>query len=341
MSRQHEPYPQPEGERRKTMTSATPATAAPPVTVDPPPIRRRRTRTPWRQYKRQDWAGAGFVAPFLLVFCFSIVAPLVYAIYLSFFQDKLIGGNVFTGFANYTKVITDPLLHIGLGRVLLFLAVQVPIMIGIALFAALAIDSGRLRFKGGFRIALFLPYAIPSVVAALMWGYIYGKSFGLIGQVFDFFGAAAPDLLSSSWVLVSIGNIVTWSFMGYNMLILFSALRVVPTELYEAADIDGAGAIRTAWSIKLPALRPALLLTVIFSIIGSFQLFNEPNVLKALAPTTIQTYFTPNMYAYNLAFNAQQYNYAAAVAIIVGLITVIVAFVAQLIGNRSDHGGAK
>ena len=214
-----------------------------------------------------------------------------------------------------------------------------PIMIGIALFAALAIDSGRLRGASGFRIALFLPYAVPSVVAALMWGYIYGKDFGLVGQVFEFFGSTAPDLLSGSWVLASIGNIVTWSFVGYNMLILYSALRVIPTELYEAAEIDGAGAMRTAWSIKLPALRPALLLTVTFSIIGSFQLFNEPNVLKSLAPTVLTTYYTPNMYAYNLAFNGQQYNYSAAVAILVGLVTVLVAYGAQRVGNRADKAG--
>lgn len=316
------------------MTSATEhlATAPPKQTGTARPPRLTR-------YKRQDWAGAGFVAPFLAVFFFSIVAPLCYAIYLSFFQDRLIGGNFFSGVANYTKAITDPLLHIGLGRVLLFLAVQMPIMIGIALFAALAIDSGRLRASGGFRIALFLPYAVPSVVAALMWGYIYGKDFGLVGQVFDIFGATPPDLLSSSWVLVSIGNIVTWSFVGYNMLILYSALRVIPTELYEAAEIDGAGAMRTAWSIKLPALRPALLLTVTFSIIGSFQLFNEPNVLQALAPTVLTTYYTPNMYAYNLAFNGQQYNYAAAVAILVGLVTVLVAYGAQRVGNRTGKAG--
>lgn len=323
------------------MTSPTQHTLADPggPTTADHPVPRRSGR--WSRYTRQDWAGAGFVAPFLVVFVFSIVAPLLYAVYLSLFQDRLIGGSFFSGLENYTRALTDPLLRAGLGRVLLFLAVQVPIMIGVALFAALAIDSGRLRAKNGFRIALFLPYAVPSVVAALMWGYIYGDEFGLVGQVFDFFGGTAPDLLAGSWVLASIGNIVTWSFMGYNMLILYSALRVIPTELYEAAEIDGAGAMRTAWSIKIPALRPALLLTVIFSIIGSFQLFNEPNVLKSLAPTEITTYYTPNMYAYNLAFNGQQYNYAAAVAIIVGFITVLVAYAAQRVSNRTEAGGSK
>ena len=303
------------------------------VTTSAPPRKTRRAKAP---PERREWTGLAFVLPFLAVFVFAIVAPLFYAVYLSFFQDRLVGGSFFAGFANYAQALTDPLLHVGLGRVLLFFAVQVPIMLGLGLFAALAIDSGRLRSMGAFRITLFLPYAVPSVVAALMWGYMYGNEFGLIRQIGDAIGVATPDLLSASWVLVAIGNIVTWSFVGYNMLILYSSLRSIPTELYEAAEIDGAGAIRTAFSIKLPALRPALLLTTIFSVIGSFQLFNEPNVLRALAPTTISSYFTPNMYAYNLAFNGQQYNYSAAVAIIVGAVTVVVAALAQRLSRAGE-----
>ena len=109
------------------------------------------------------------------------------------------------------------------------------------------------------RIGLFLPYAVPAVVAALMWGYIYGGQFGLAGQVFGFFGVPAARLPRAEPDAASIGNIVTWSFVGYNMLIFYASLRAIPTELYEAAAIDGAREWRKAWSIKLPALRPALI----------------------------------------------------------------------------------
>ena len=119
-------------------------------------------------------------------------------------------------------------------------------------------------------------------------------------------------------MLASIGNIVTWEFVGYNMLIFYAALRVIPTELYEAASLDGAGPFRTVWNIKIPAIRGAIVISAIFSVIGSFQLFNEPNILKTLAPNSISTYFTPNMYAYNLSFSGQQFNYSAAIAIIMG-----------------------
>lgn len=278
-----------------------------------------------------------FLTPFLLVFAISIALPLLYALGISLFKRQLIGGTSFVGFDNYARALTDPLLLEGLGRVLLFLAIQVPIMLLIAMLAALAIDSGRLAGSPVVRIGLFLPYAIPAVVAALMWGYIFGGQFGLAGQVFGFLGLNAPDFLGPQLMLASIGNIVTWSFVGYNMLIFYAALRTVPTEVYEAAAIDGAGEFRKAWSIKVPALRPALALTVIFSIIGSLQLFNEPSILQALRPSVITTSYTPNLYAYSLAFTGGQTNYAAAVAVIVGGLTATIAYVVQLGMARRDR----
>jgi multiple sugar transport system permease protein len=281
--------------------------------------------------------GYVFFAPFFLVFVFTIVAPLLYSVYLSLYQNRMVGGNVFVGLANYTQAFGDHLFRAGLLRVALFLLVQVPIMLGLALFTALAIDSGRLRWSGVFRIGLFVPYAVPAVVAALMWGYMYGPHFGLLHSIGNSLGTQLPNLLGKSWILASIGNVVTWEFTGYNMLILYAALRAIPDELYEAAEMDGAGAIRTAWSIKIPALRQALLLTVIFSIIGSFQLFNEPNIMQFLAPGSISTYYTPNMYAFNLAFNGQQTSYAAAIAVVLGGVTAVIAYVVQLRANRSER----
>jgi multiple sugar transport system permease protein len=118
------------------------------------------------------------------------------------------------------------------------------------------------------------------------------------------------------------------------MLIIYSALRVVSPSLYEAAEIDGAGQLRIIWAIKLPALRGALVIATIFSIIGSFQLFNEPSILKTVAPNAITTYFTPNVYAYSLSFEGQQYNYSATVAIVMGVITMVIAYAVQLRGMR-------
>jgi multiple sugar transport system permease protein len=286
--------------------------------------------------KRRSWAGWKFVGPFMAVFALVFLAPIGYSIYLSLYRNRLIGGNSFVGIENYTQAIQDPQFWSGTGRVAIFLVVQVPIMLFLALLVALAIDSGRLYGKAFFRIAIFLPYAVPAVVATFMWGFMYSNQFGLVGNINDAFGITLPEPLSANLALASIGNIVTWEFVGYNMLIFYSALRVVPASLYESAEIDGAGAFRIITAIKLPAIRGALVIATIFSVIGSFQLFNEPAIMRPLARNVLTSDYTPNMYAYSLSFAGQQYNYAATVAIIMGVITMVIAYVVQLRGTREN-----
>ena len=311
------------------MTTTSPA--APAAVIAPPPPRRTRLRA------RSEWKGLAFVAPFLVVFLLVFIAPVAYSVYLSLFREQLVGGNAFVGLENYAALFGDAQFWEGFARVVLFLLIQVPIMLGLALVAALAIDSARLHASGFFRIVIFLPYAVPAVVAVLMWGFIYGDDFGLAANVNDWLGSEVVTPFARNWILVSIGNIVTWEFVGYNMLIFYSALRTIPTDLYEAAELDGAGPMRVVTGIKLPALRGAIVIATIFSIIGSFQLFNEPNILRTLAPNIITTFFTPNMYAYNLSFSGQQYNYSATVAIVMGVITAVIAYVVQLRGSRKEE----
>jgi multiple sugar transport system permease protein len=311
------------------MTTTSPP--GPAAVVSIPPRRQTRVRG------RSEWKGLAFVAPFLVVFLLVFIAPVAYSVYLSLFREQLIGGNAFVGFENYVELFGDAQFWEGFGRVTLFLLIQVPIMLGLALVAALAIDSARLHASGFFRIVVFLPYAVPAVVAVLMWGFIYGDNFGLAANINDWLGSEVITPFARNWILVSIGNIVTWEFVGYNMLIFYSALRVIPTDLYEAAELDGAGPMRVITGIKLPALRGAIVIATIFSIIGSFQLFNEPNILRTLAPNIITTYFTPNMYAYNLSFAGQQYNASATVAIVMGVITAVIAYVVQLRGSRKEE----
>ncbi len=287
-----------------------------------------------REASRRAAVGYLFVAPFLVVFVAMLVVPLVYAGYLSLFREQLIGGTSFAGLDNYTRAFGDERLWQGVARVGMFFLIQVPIMLGLALAFALALDSGVLWLSRLFRLGFFVPYAVPGVVATLMWGYLYGPEFGPIAQLFEKLSLDPPNLLGSDLMLGSIANVVFWEFTGYNMILLYAALRAIPTELYEAAAVDGAGPWRTAWSVKIPALRPALLLALIFSVIGSFQLFNEPQLLQRLAPNVIDSAYTPNLYAYSLAFTSQDLNYAAAVSFLLGLVIVAVSYTVQLAANR-------
>ena len=251
---------------------------------------------------RADWRGWKFMWPFALVFVFVFVIPILYAIYISFFQKQMIGGTKFVGISNYIRLFHDQQFWSSVGRVALFTCVQVPIMLFLSAAMALALDSMKLHGAKFFRISTFLPYAVPAVVSTLVWGFMYGAKYGL-----------------------------TWEFTGYNMLIFYSSLSTIPHSLYEAASIDGASEWQIVKSIKLPELKGSLAITVIFSIIGSFQLFNEPSILQNMVPgNSITTYYTPNMYAYNLSFAGNQSNYAAALAITMAVITMAIAYAVQL-----------
>jgi len=304
--------------------------------VDTAPAPPRHART--TAAKRRQYAAAyTLVLPFFVIFLAMVILPLFYAGYLSFFKTQLIGGSSFAGFDNYARAVTDPLFLTAIGRMGIFLVVQVPIMLALALFFALALDSGMMKLAKFSRLAIFVPYAVPGVVATLMWGYLYGPDFGPFAQISEALGLPPPPFLTQTGMLFSIMNIVNWEFIGYNMIIIYAALRSIPSELYEAARVDGASEPRIAWSIKIPAVRAALLLTVIFSVIGTFQLFNEPQLMRTLAPTVIGTAYTPNLYAYNISFVNQDANYAAALAFLLGIVIMIVSYIVQLSAQRRER----
>lgn len=277
-----------------------------------------------------------FIAPFLTVFLLFLLWPLANAFTSSLFTERIIGGTVFSGGANYRRVATDPLFWSGVRRVILFGLVQITVMIALAATFAIVIDRMTSRIREVFRLGIFLPFAVPSAVAALMWGFLYSRNIGPLPQIAEVFGATAPDLLSSSMILWSIGNIVTWSFVGYNMIIIYAALTTVPTDTYEAAAIDGASTGQTIWHITLPLIRPALLLATVFSIIGTLQLFNEPQILRTIAPQAINSSFTPNLYAFNLSFVSQDLPYAAAVSFIIGLVAFVLSYVFMTASSRGQ-----
>ncbi len=287
-------------------------------------------KSPWF-WRRRKLTPYLFFLPFGLLFLFFFIAPILYAIYESLFRSQRSGLGLgaatidFNGLSNYLQVIHDPDFFTGVGRVLLFGIVQVPVMLGLALLLALLLDSTVVRFKPFFRLAFFVPYAIPGIIAALLWGYLYDPGLSPIVKGVSGLGLGTPDFLGPQTVLWSIANIVTWAWTGYNMLIIFAALQAIPTELYESARLDGASGWSIAWRIKIPLVTPALILTCIFSIIGTLQLFNEPQVLSTIS-NNIPTSYTPNFYAYYTAFGNNNYYYGAAIAVVLALVTCVLSF---------------
>ena len=286
---------------------------------------------------KREYVGILYCLPYVVVFLFGMIIPMFYALYLSFFKQSLLGGTSFAGLDNFVRAFKDEALWGGFKNVLIYAAIQIPMNLILSLVAALILDSQRIRHIAVPRILLFLPYAVPGVIAALMWGYIYGDKYGLVGQIASMVGATAPNMLSEKLMLFAIANICTWCSLGYNMLIYYSALIGIPTELYESARIDGASELRIAWSVKIPQIKGPIMMTVLFSVIGTLQLFNEPSILMNSAPNVITSNYTPNLYAYNLAFNGQNLNYAAAVSLVIGVIVMGLVAVVKVIGNKWEN----
>jgi multiple sugar transport system permease protein len=290
------------------------------------------TSAPARRRGRSRWAPYAFGAPFVALFAAFYLVPIGYAAWESLQKTVRTGGlafsvasTAFAGLSNYQQVLTDPDFRSGLVRVVIFGLVQVPVMLGTALLLALLIDTGRARFARFFRLAYFLPYALPGVIAAIIWGFLYSPGISPISQLLSYTPAGNVNFLGSDIVLLSIGNIVTWSWTGYNMLIIFSALQAIPHDILSAARVDGASEWRIALRIKIPMLAPALVLACVFSIIGTLQLFTEPQVLSKLTGAISSTY-TPNLMAYTAAFVTNNTYYAAAISVTLALITFVLSF---------------
>jgi multiple sugar transport system permease protein len=275
-----------------------------------------------------------FLLPFLLFFVIFLIIPLLYAFDLSVYRSALVGGVRFVWFDNYKRAFTDPNFWSGVLTLFKFGILQIPIMLILALFFAMVLDSGIAYGKAFFRISFFIPYAVPAVIATLLWGYMYGPAYGPFAQLATAIGLHKPDFFNDVTIVPSIANIATWEYMGYNMIIYFAALQAIPTDLEEASLMDGASAFTYALRIKLPMIVPTIIVTIIFSIIGSLQLFSEPYLLVNLARNVINSHFTPNLYAYTLAFIGQQYNYSAAISFVLGGVVAVVSYVFMLAANR-------
>lgn len=289
----------------------------------------------------RPWVPYVFVAPFVVLFLIFLIGPILVAIINSQFSARSSGlgfggtQTVFVGIENFVRAFNDQDFLVSFGRVALFGIVQVPVMIVLACVIALLFDTALVRLRRLFQFAIFLPYAVPGVIAALLWGFLYQPGVSPIMQ--GLHGIGIPiDMLAPGTVLWAIANVSLWSYTGINVIIIFSALQAVPREIQEAARLDGAGEFRTAISVKLPMIAPAVLLTTLSSIIGTLQLFNEPQVLQSVTPN-ISSDYTPNMAIFAATTYAKDPNLASAMAVILGIATLIVSLVVLRLTNRTTR----
>lgn len=274
-----------------------------------------------------------FLAPAIVLFVLFLLLPIAYTAHLSLRKVQVSGlglgrgarREVFAGLENYRLALADPELWRGALRVLLYGGILVPSMLGLALLFALLLDTRRVAARRFSRISIFLPYAVPAVVATLLWGFLYLPTVSPFQYVLRQLGLGNVDLMSPTTIYFSLANIGLWGGVGFNMIVMYTALRAVPSELYESARIDGASEAQIAFRIKIPLITPALILTGVFSIIATLQVFAEPTTLAPLTNALSSTW-APLMKIYRDAFIRSDLHSAAATSIILAVLTFVVSF---------------
>jgi multiple sugar transport system permease protein len=287
--------------------------------------------------RRRDRRGIWFVVPFLLGFVLFMLVPLGYAIYISLYTSKIIGGTAFSGAANYTQALESGQFWSGVIRVLIFAAIQIPVMLAIAFFFATVFDLGVAKFGTTFRTIFFIPFAVPAVVGAVMWSFLLEPQFGPFVHVANAFGFSGTNFFSPSLLLPSIIVIVIWEWTGYNMMILYTALKSVPRDVVEAAILDDTPLWKIIVRIKLPMVCQAVVMLVFLNTIGALQLFTEPQILEYFQQGAVSVNYTPTYYIWNTAIAADETNLAAAMAVILAVIIVVISVLSFIFRRRKGE----
>jgi multiple sugar transport system permease protein len=289
-----------------------------------------------------------FIAPAVLLFAAVFLVPLGYTVYLSTQKSKVEGlglglgarSQVAAGFSNYTAVFHDGEFWQSVLRALLYGCILIPIMLGLAVVFALILDAQRVRFQRLGRIAIFLPYAVPTLIGSIIWGMMYLPAFSPIDSTLHaVFGGSGIDFFGQHIVYLSVANIGVWGGTGFNMMVLYTSLRSLPQEAYEAARIDGASERQIALRIKLPMIRPAVIITAIFSTIATLQVFNEPYAMHQISYGGVSTTWTPLMTVYRDTYTANNIYLGSAESVVIAAMMFVLSVGVLRLTNRQIFGG--
>lgn len=322
------------------MTATTPA--APPGAA-PRRADRRGSASPGGSRRKRKLLGENplgllFSAPYLVFVVLVFAYPLVFAVWMSF-QDYFFAApgavvdRPFAGLDNYVRVIQDPAVWRAFGNVGIFLIINVPLTVILSLLLASALNRA-VRARAFFRVAYYVPYVTASVAIVGVWLFLFSGN-GLVNNVL---GPLAPDpswLINSQLAMPSIALFVTWKQLGFYILLYLAALQNVPKELYESASTDGAGAVRSFFSVTIPSVRPATVLVLLLSTITGANLFTEPYLLTGGGgPNGAST--SPVLLMYQRGIEQGNPDVAAAIGVILVVLVMIIAFIQRKLAGGDE-----
>jgi raffinose/stachyose/melibiose transport system permease protein len=312
-----------------------PPAAAPPLLLD-------NRRTPARQDKfRKTLTIVAFVLPALLVYVGFVLYPIVQAAFYSLYEWKGLGPlQNFIGIENYRRVLGDSVFQMAIRHNLIIVALSLCIQLPFALAVALLI-RGNVPGRALFRTIFFLPYVLSEVITAIVWVFIFRPDTGLINVIL---GAIVPGFETRGFlgnpetVLIAVFIVITWKYFGFHMILYLAGLQSIPSELEDAARVDGATPLRVLRDITLPLLSPTIRVSIFFAVLGSLQFFDLIWVMTKGGPTNGSN--TMATYMYTFGFQRFQLGYGAAVTLVIFLICFGFSLAYQRFVMRRDLEGA-
>lgn len=278
-----------------------------------------------------------FILPSTFLIIFFVFYPMFQALLTSFKSGM--GANLnYTGLSNYKRLLTDVIFQKAVGNTIVYLVIQVPIMILLALGISSLLNDKSLKFRGFFRTAIFLPCVTSLVAYSIIFKSLFASD-GLVNSILmklDVISAPIMWITHPVWAKILIVIAITWRWTGYNMVFFLSGLQNIDSGIYEAASIDGATAFTKFFKITIPLLKPIILFTTITSTIGTLQLFDEVVNITGGGPANATT--TISHYIYNLSFKySPNFGYAAAVSYVIVVLIVLLSIVQFKIGGDKNE----
>lgn len=288
-----------------------------------------------RKRRKTDFAPALlFMFPAILGLSIFVLAPGLRGVYLSFTEYNVFQDPKFIGLDNYERALQDPLVWNALWVTLQYVAINIGFQTVFALI--LAVLMHRFTRSVLIRGVLLVPFLISNVIVALVWYWLLDFNLGYVNAFIDLISLDRMPFFGEDTAMPTIAMINVWRHLGYTALLIFAGLQTIPKDVYEAAQVDGAGEIRTFFGITLPLLRPVMAFVLVLTVTGSFQIFETIAVTTGGGPINVTRTFS--ILITERAWNSYQFGYASAISVLLMLILITVAIVQMrlLRGNESD-----
>lgn len=274
------------------------------------------------------------VSPYLIYFSIFIAFPVLFSLYLTFQSWNIISPMKFIGLSNYERLVQDSFFLKSLINTFVFLIIHIPLQIIIALFIAVILNQ-KIKFRGFFRAAFFLPVIVSGVVVTILWQQLYGFDSGLFNRILTSIGLGKIGwLVDPGWAMPSIAIMATWKNVGLYIILFLVGLQTVPQQYYEAAELEGANRFQQFWNITLPAINPTIFMVVILSTIAGFSLFIEPYVMTGGGP--LNSTLSAVLYIYKQAFTYYHMGYAATLGLFFAVLILCVVIIQRKFIEKDD-----